>query len=184
MKKKTTLLYFLVPIVLLLIFGPIFWRYDAGYEEREVQRAAAIRQSKIAAIAEQDKLRQQAIDESLVTQAKRQKEKKERADKLQKERDEREAALQSRNKADNDANRLKDRCERLQKDIDVLKADIAKLEADEGKQRQAVEASKAYVVLAQANVKNLSQVLDRIAAADAAAEAAAKAAAAAAKKSS
>lgn len=179
MKKKTTLLYFLIPIVAVIIFIPIFWRFNANYEANEAKRAEAIHEAKVAAIAQQDKLRQQAIDESLVTSARRQKEKKDREDRLQKERDDREAALQARNKATNDAASLKDRIERLQKDIDVAKADIAKLEADEGKQRQEEDAAKQYVVLAEANVKNLSQVLDRIAAADAAAEAAAKAAAAA-----
>lgn len=166
----------------MLAFIPVFWRFNASYEANEAKRAEAIHAAKVQAIAEQDKLRQKAIDESLVTQARRQKEKKEREDRIQREKDEREAALQARNKAVNDAASLKDRIERLQKDVEIAKSDIAKLEADEGKQRQEQDAARQYVVLAEANVKNLSQVLDRIAAADAAAEAAAKAAAA--KKSS
>jgi hypothetical protein len=182
MKKKTALLYFLVPIAALLAFIPFFWRFNANYEANEAVRAEAIHQSKIAAIAAQDKLRQQAIDESLVTSARRQKEKKDRDDRLQRERDEKDAAYQARNKAESESRNLKDRSEHLQKDVDSVKADIAKLDADEGKQRQEADAAKQYVTLAEANVKNLSQVLDRIAAADAAAEAAAKAAAA--KKSS
>jgi hypothetical protein len=179
MKNKATVLYFVVPIVLVLIFIPIFWRFNSTYEAKEAQRAEVIHQKKVEAIAEQDRQRQKAIDESLVTQARRQKEKKERDDRLQKERDEREAAVQARNKSANDSQGLKNRIDRLTRDVEAVKADIAKLEADEVKQRQEADGSKQYVVLAEANVKNLSQVLDRIQAADAAAEAAAKAAAAA-----
>jgi hypothetical protein len=179
MKKKTSLLYFAVPILAVLVFIPFFWQFNAGYDAREAARAEVIHQKKVAEIAEQDRLRQKAIDDSLVTQARRQKEKKERDDRLQKERDERESALQARNKASNDSVGLKNRIDRLTKDVDSVKADIAKLEADEEKQRQEQDAAKQYVVLAEENVKNLSQVLERIQAADAAAEAAARAAAAA-----
>src|SRR5471030_844219 len=179
MKKKTTLLYFLIPIAAVIAFIPVFWSFNSNYEADEAKRAEVVHQKKISEIAEQDRLRQKAIDDSLVTQARRQKERKERDDKLQKERDERESALQARNKANNDAVGLKNRIDRLTKDVESVKADIAKLEADEGKQRQEGDSAKQYVVLAEANVKNLSQVLDRIQAADAAAEAAARAAAAA-----
>ncbi len=179
MKKKTSLLYFAVPIVAVLVFIPFFWRFNATYDAREAARAEVIHQGKIAQIAEQDRLRQKAIDDSLVTQARRQKEKKERDDRLQKERDDRESALQARNKANNDSVGLKNRIDRVTKEVETVKADIAKLEADEEKQRQEESAARQYVVLAEANVKNLSQVLDRIKAADDAADAAAKAAAAA-----
>jgi hypothetical protein len=179
MKKKTSLLYFVVPIILVLVCIPFIWQHNANYEANELARAAVIRQGKIAAMNAQNAQREKAIQDSLVTQAQRQKERKEREDRIQKEKDDREAALQARNKALNDVSRQKDRMERAQKDVEVAKADIAKLEADESKQRQEEDAAKQYVVLAQANVKNLSQVLDRIAAADAAADAAAKAAAAA-----
>ncbi len=178
MKKKTSLLYFAVPILAVLVFIPFFWQFNASYDAREAARAEVIHQKKVAEIAEQDRLRQKAIDDSLVTQAQRQKAKKERDDRLQKERDDREAALQARNKANNDSVGLKNRIDRLTKEVESVKADIAKLEADEEKQRQEESGAKQYVVLAEANVKNLSQVLERIQAADAAAEAAARAAAA------
>ncbi len=181
MKKKTGILYFLIPIVALVAFVPVFLKFNASYEAGEAARAAATRQAKIATIAEQDRLRQKAIEDSLVTQKRRAADKATREAKRQKENDDREAAIQARNKAASEVNRLKDRAERLAKDVSSTKEEITKLEQDEGKQKQDQAAAQQYVVLAEANVKNLSQVLDRIAAADAAAEAAR--AAAAAKKS-
>ena len=73
--KKKSFLYFLIPIVALGCFIPIYWNYASHYEEQEAKRQAQIRQGKLNDLAEQDRLRLKAVQEANDAQEKRKKEK-------------------------------------------------------------------------------------------------------------
>ena len=92
------------------------------------------------------------------------------------EREDRDNALQARNKAANESDRFKRQTERLAKEILAAKEEIAKIEEDKRRSLDEQTFLKDFVKRVEANAKGLTEVLERIAAADLAAEAAAKAA--------
>jgi hypothetical protein len=180
--KKKSLLYFLIPVVALLCFVPIYWNYSSHYEEEQAQRDAVVRQAKLSELAAQDNLRRKAVQDALDSQARRKKEKAERDAIEAKHQEERDDAQQARAKAQSESRRIEEKVDRLKNDVKVVEDEVAKIQADETGLRTQQGYLEQYVQKAQANVKSLSQVLEKIAAADQAAEAA-RAAAAAAKKS-
>jgi hypothetical protein len=180
--KKKSLLYFLIPVAALLCFIPIYWNYSSHYEEAEAQRDAIVRQGKLNELAAQDRLRQKAVQDALDAQARRKKEKAERDALEAKHQEEREDAHQALYKAQSESRRIAEKVDRLKNDVKVAEDEVAKIQADETGLRTQQGYLEQYVQQAQAHVKSLSQVLEKIAASDQAAEAA-RAAAAAAKKS-
>jgi ABC-type Na+ efflux pump permease subunit len=180
--KKKSILYFLIPVVALLGFIPIYWNYSSHFEDAQAQREATVRQGKLNELKEQDRLRQKAVQDALDAQDRRKKEKAEREALEAKRTEEKEDAVQARAKAQSESRRVGEKVDRLKNDVKVVEDEVAKIQADETGLRTQQGYLEQYVQKAQANVKNLSQVLEKIAAADQAAEAA-RAAAAAAKKS-
>jgi hypothetical protein len=179
--KKKSLLYFLIPVVAVLFFIPIYWNYLSHYDEREADRQATILEGKKEEIAEQDRMRQKAVQDALDAQEKRKKEKAEREALEAKRTEEREDALQARLKAASESRRLEEKVDSLKNDVKVEEDEIAKIQADESALRVEQGFLEQTTQKAQQNVQSLTQVLEKIAAADEAAEAAR---AAAAKKSS
>jgi preprotein translocase subunit SecF len=181
---KKNYIYFLVPLIGLLIFGAVYWNFSKGLAEREARRVAAEKQKKEDKLRKQARDNEQAIKDALAAQAKRkaEREAKEAKDKADKEA--RALAVEARDKANRDSQKLNQQVERLEKEILTEKDAITKLEAEKKKSADEQAFLHEYVKKAEDNVKNLLQVLDKIAAADAARAAADAAAAAAAKKNS
>lgn len=177
---KKAYIYFLVPLIGLIVFGAVYWNFSAGYEQREADKVAAFKKVRNDKALEEARLREKAVKDAVVAQEKRKKEKETKDAKDRKDKEDRENAAQARAKAFRDAEKLQKQAERLAKDIGTVKEEIAKIEED--KKRSADEALflKTFVKKVEGNAKALNDVLEKIAAADAAAEAAAKAAAAAA----
>jgi hypothetical protein len=182
MKKKYA--YFLAPLVGLLIFGAIYWNFSKGYNAREAARLAAEKQKKEDKLRAQAQANEQAIKEALAAQERRKAERAAKDAKDKKDHDDRQAAVEAEDKANRDQQIFALKVERLQKDVQTEKDAIAKLEGDKKKLIEEQAFLRVYVKQAEDNVRSLSQILDKIAAADAARAAADAAAAAAAKKSS
>ncbi len=178
---KKTYVYFLVPLIGLIIFGAVYWNFSAGYEAKEAEKVQKTKDAKAEKLRQEAKNREQAIKDAIAGQERR---KKERALKEAKDRadhDAREAAIEASHKARNDQDKFARQVERLEKEVSTEKTAIAKLEDDKKKIVDEEAFLRIYVKQAESNVNKLSEVLDKIVAADAARAAADAAAAAAAK---
>jgi hypothetical protein len=180
---KRTYVYFLPPLIGLVIFGAVYWNFSKGYAAREAERIRAEKQRKEDKLRAQAKANEQAIREAVAAQERRKAERlaKEAKDKADKEA--RAAAVEARDKAYRDQEKFAKQVERLEKEVQAESDAIAKLQADKKKFIEEQAFLRIYVKQAEDNVRSLNQVLDKIIAADAA-RAAADAAAAAAKKNS
>lgn len=179
---KKNYIYMLAPLVGLLIFGAVYWNFSKGFEKREAARLAAEKQKKDDKLRAQAKANEQAIREALTAQAKRKADREAKEAKDKADKDARAAAVEARDAADRTQRKLNEQVTRLEDNIKSEKEAIAKLESDKKKLTDEAAFLRVYVKQAEDNARSLSQVLDRIAAADAA-RAAADAAAAAAKNS-
>lgn len=179
---KKAYIYFLVPVLGLIAFGAVYWNFSANYDKVEADRVAAIQKVKNDKLIEENHLREKAIKDANIAQQKKRDEKAAKETKDRQDREERENAIQARNKAFNDADKFKKQADRLTKEIAAIKEEIAKIEEDKRHSADEQAFLKDFVKKVEANAKSLTEVLERIKAADDAAEAAAKAAAAAAAK--
>ncbi|MEO6875727.1 MAG: hypothetical protein ABI222_12985 [Opitutaceae bacterium] len=179
---KKTYLYVLAPLVGLIIFGAIYWNFSKSLAKREATRVANEKAKREAKLAKQARDNEQAIKEAVASSTKRKAEREAKEAKDQANKDARAAAVEAQNKADRDQRKLGLQVDRLEKDVVTEKQAIAKLAADKTDLRAEQEFLKKYVKQAEENAHNLTQILDKISAADAA-RAAADAAAAAKKKS-
>jgi hypothetical protein len=166
MKKKKQYIYFLIPIVGLVIFSVFYKGAVNRYEQREEDVRKQIRAEKEAKLQKEMKDREKAIKDAQVAQERRKAERKAKIEKDEKEKEAREAAIQARNKAGRDADKLEAQVKRLQKEISDEKDAIAKIEEDRKKSGEEEAFLRDYVKKAEANQKNLTAVLDKIADAD------------------
>lgn len=180
---KKNFVYFLVPLLGLIIFGATYWNFDKNYEKIEEAKKQKVIADKKAKLEKEAHDRERAIKDALDAQERRKQEKIAREAKEQKDREYRASLYDSREKSAREESKLKNQSERLQKDIDTEKAAIAKLEEQKKLAVEEIAFLKKFTQQANANVQSLHEVVDKIAAADAA-RAAADAAAAAAKKNS
>ncbi len=176
---KKSLVYFLAPIVGLIIFGAIYWNFSSGYEATEAAKTLKIKQEKDAKLLKQAKDNEQAIKEANIAQEHRKAERAIKEAKDKADHDARQAAVDAKEKAYRDQDKFAKQVDRLEKDVKTEKDAIAKLEEDKKKSADELIFLRVYVRQADENVKSLKLVLDKISAADSAARAAAAAAAAA-----
>ena len=182
--KKKNLVYFLVPVVGLVIFALFYWNYSSQFAARDAAQKAKVKAEKDAKLEKEAKDREKAIKEALAAQERRKAEKAAKDAKEKADREARELAIEARDKANRDQVRLSQQIEGLQRDVKNEQEAIAKIE---DRKKSAVEDEaflKKYVKQAQANSAKLHDVLDEIAKADAARAAAEAAAAKAAKQRS
>lgn len=176
--------YFIFPTLALVVFFAFYWNFNSTYAAKEAEKARQVREQREEKLRKEAAERERAIKDAVAASEQRKKERAEREAKEKADRDARELAIQARDKAYSDRKKLSDQVDRLKTDIETEKRAIAKIEEDR-KQAATEEAFlRDYVSQAEANVKNLTGVLDKISAADAAAEAAARAAARAKKDNS
>ena len=175
--------YVIFPALALLLFIGYWWNYNKEYEAAKVAQAEADRQALIDKREKEARDRQRAIELALEKQAEQRKEREEREAQRQKEREERQAAKEARDKADRERQKLKRQLELVTEDVKKENEAVAKLE--ERKQFLIGEEAflRQYVAKAESNQSALTQVIQKIAAAEAA-RAKAEAEAAAAKKNS
>ena len=182
--KKNKYIYFLSPLIGLIVFFGFYWNASKAYDEREaavVRKAMEVKKAKL----EQEAInREKAVKDALQQQDKRRAAKKAKDELEAREAEERAKAVQSRQKASRDADKIEASVKRLQRDIEEEKKEITKIQADKKRYADDQGFLLEYVKQAEANVKSLRGVLEKIAEADkkweeAQREAAARAAAAA-----
>jgi len=163
---KKSKIYFLAPIVALVLFAGYYWKFSAEYEAVQDAKAAVVKANREAKLREEAATREKAIKDAVAQQEERKKERAENDAKDRARRENREAALQARDKARIEADKVQRQSERLAKEVQVTKDEIAKLVV-EGEHHASEEAFlRQYVAKTQENVKSVYAVLDKIAAAD------------------
>jgi hypothetical protein len=175
--------YWIAPFAALLVFAGIFINFKSGYAAREKAVQEHVQAEKQLKLQAEVQARRKLVDDALRLQAQRKKEReaKEVAEKARK--DERQAALDTRDKAFREQEKLAKQVDNLKKELIAEQAPLAKTEMDRKDAVAEQEFLKTYIEKAKANVQALADVLTKIAAAEQARQAA-EAAAATAKKSS
>jgi hypothetical protein len=165
---KKTYIYFLVPLVGLIAFGALYWNFNTHYEAILADKARIVREAKDEKLRAEANNRERAIKEALAAQERRKIEKAAREAKEKADQDGRLLAIEARDKANREQSKLGQQVERLTAEIKNEKEAIAKIEDEKKRALDEQAFLKTYVKQAEANTKSLTQVLEKIAAADAA----------------
>jgi len=181
---KRTKVYFLVPIVALVLFYAYYWNFMSDYDAKQAAAAAVVKAKRIERLNVEAQMREKAIQEAIDEQKIRKQQKIDRDALERKQKDDKENAILIRDKADQDAQKLGRQVDRLQIEVKTAKEEIERIETENKRALEQEAFLKTYVTAAVENRDKLTQVLTKIDAAEkAAAKAALEAAAAAAKKS-
>ncbi|MET0263319.1 MAG: hypothetical protein ABW223_10505 [Rariglobus sp.] len=160
--------YFIAPLLALALFIGVYTWSQSGLKEREQVRRETAKAEQAAKIAADQEARRVAIDEALRVQEQRKKERAEREAREAAEREVRQAALDARDQAFREQERLGRQIERLKRETATEQEAVNKLQID----KDAVVAEQAFlqslVPKARANAAALTSVLEKIAAAEAA----------------
>jgi colicin import membrane protein len=181
---KKTRLYFLVPILGLILFGGYYWNFRSQYEAHQQEIIQAAKAKKEEKLRQDELAREQAIKDAIDAQKQRKAERVAREALEQKQRDDQENAELDRDKAAQESQRLERQVDKLSKDVADAKKEIEALQTDNAKQVDEVAFLGEYVKKAEANRASLAVVLTKIQAADEAIAKAKSIADAQAKKSS
>lgn len=174
---KKSYIYFLLPLVGLIAFGAVYWNFSEGYEAKLAEKTRIQREAKDEKLRIEAKNREQAIKDALAAQERRKIEKAEKEAKEKADNETRQLAIEAQRKAERDQMKLAQQVKRLEEEIKVEQEAIAKIEGQRKLAADEENFLKTYVKQAETNTKKLTEVLDKITAADAAraaAEAAAK----------
>ncbi len=177
---KKTYVYFLVPLVGLVIFGAIYWNFSSGYDKHLEDIAAQAKEAKQKKLEVSNLEKKKAYDEAVAASDRRKKEKDAKEKRDAADAEAREQAIDQRNRVQREAFSLTQKIDRLTKDVEAAKKEIADIEDDKTKAVAEQAHLRTLVQMAQENAKGMEAVLQKIKDADEAAIAAAKAAAAAA----
>ncbi len=177
---KKAYLYFIAPLIGVIIFGVVYWQYASTRDARDEASAKKVKDMREEKIRKENESKKEAVAAAIIAQEKRKQEKAVKEAQEQKEKDDREKALQARSKAREDSRKFQDQVGRLKKAVEENKKAIVDIEADKKRSTDELNFLKDYVKKTETNTQSLRQVLEKIEAADKAVEAAAKAAAAAA----
>ena len=154
--------YFLVPLVAILAFGGYWYSFKTAYEAKAAVAAAQARHMRELKVEQDRQNHIKAIDEANAMAAKRKAEIEAKKAREKKERDDRLAALDARDKARSDEYRNKGDSERLQKDVNDLKEEVLKIETDTKSIQTDKNLVNEYIAKARENLKGLYSVGDKI----------------------
>jgi hypothetical protein len=180
---KKSKIYFIVPIIVLAAFFAYYLKFSSEYEAKQAAAVVAEKAVKAEKIRIENENKEKAVEEAIQAQKIRKQERLEREAKDQKQKDDREYARLNAEKAVEEQQKLQRQVEKLNRDVVVAKSEIEKIQDESKHAGEEEDFLKGLVAKAEENQAHLSQVLQKIADADAAAaKAAALAAAEAAKK--
>lgn len=154
--------YFIAPVLLLIVFIGFYASHRDGYEQREAEKAeaaAAALQAKNEADLAARKL---AMAEAIAQAEIRKKEREEKAAREAAEKEQRQTALDARDKAYREQERSAKQIERLEKEIEVEQSALAKLAAAQKEAAAEKLFLDEFVIKAQTNVQALQTLLTRL----------------------
>jgi hypothetical protein len=158
--------YFLVPLIAVVLFGGYYWSFTTAYNKELAAKDVAAQKAHELQLAQEQKNREIAIEQAVAADKKRKEERAAKAEKDKQEKEARSAAVEVRNATQRNANRLESQSIRLAKDVGTLKEEIAKIQESQKSALAEQDFLNVYVKQAEANVKSLQEVLDKIDAAN------------------
>lgn len=161
-------IYITAPFVALALFIAAYVVSRRGETAREAARTEAAKAAITAKAAAEKAARDAAIAEALVIQEQRKKERAEREARETAEREARQTALDARDAAFRESERLKRESERLKRDLAVETETVTRLQRDHDDLLSEKKFLEAYVPKAAAQQAELERILRQIAAAEAA----------------
>jgi hypothetical protein len=180
---KKTSIYFVIPFLLLVLFGGYYWNFRSQYEAHQAEIITAAKARRAEKLRADEAARDAAMADALAAQKVRKAERAAREALELKQRDDKENAVLDSEKAEQESQKLERQAERLSKDVADNEKEIAALQEDDTKQVAEIAFLGDYVKKAQENRASLATVLTKIQAADDAIAHAAALAAAKEKKS-
>ncbi len=160
--------YFTVPLIALALFIGAYTWSRRGHEEREHARQAALVAEQTARHASEVAARNVAIEQARQLQEQNKKERLEREARETAEREARQTALDARDHAYREHERLARQIERLKRDVATEQEAVNRLQLDKDAALSEQAYLKTFVPQARANAAALEDVLNKIAAAEAA----------------
>lgn len=173
--------YVITPLIALLAFIPFYLNFSKQHQAEQDAKVQAVKDAAQQKIRDEMEARKLAVEEALVLQEQRKTEKAAKDAKDLAEKEARQAAIDARDSAYREQERLSKNVDRLNKEIGTVKEEIAAIEAKKDFYQKEIAFLKQYVPQAETNKNSLRKVLTDIDAADKARIEAEKAAAAAAK---
>lgn len=159
-------LYVLVPIIGCLIFGVMFWRFNANYADQEAAKKTAAAKLRADKQMEEQLSRKKAVEDAIQLQEKR---KVEKAAREKREAEEKQAQIDLKDQSDrarDDSDRLQRTVDRLENEVKAEQQALAKLAKDRETLTAEAAFQQKYVGAAEANRKSLEEVLTKIENAD------------------
>ena len=158
--------YVFGPFAALAVFGAVYFNFYRDNSAREAAKVAQVQADKQAKIQSDLDARKQAIAEAVKVQELRKQEREARDAKERADQQTRQLALDARDRAFRDQDRLARQLDRLNKELAEGQTVLAKLDADAQTATAEKDFLRAYVEKAQANAKSLTELLEKIAAAE------------------
>lgn len=159
--------YFTAPLVALLIFAGVYVWTQSGQKERVEARQSALKAEHAAKLVAEQEARRIALDEIVRTQEQRKKERAEREARETAERELRQAAIDARDLAAREQDRLTREIERLKREVASEQEAVNRLQSDHDAALAEQTFLKGFVPQARGNATELARVLDAIAATEA-----------------
>jgi len=155
-------LYFVLPVIGVLIFGAFFWRFNSEFEAREAAKKDAQRVEREAKIMADLEAKKKAIEEAIGLQEKRKVEKAEREKRAEEEKQTQLDLKDASDRARDDRDRVLRQVDRLKTEISVEESALKKLASDKANLIADDEFLLKYVKLAEDNQKSLEEILAKI----------------------
>ncbi|CAM2858710.1 hypothetical protein [Rariglobus hedericola] len=161
-------IYFTAPIVALVLFIGAYTWSRSGFAERDEARRIELKAAHEAKAATERAAREKAIAEALVFNEQRKKERLEREAREAAEREARAVALEARDLAFREQERLTRQIQRLKRELSTEQEAVNRLQIDRDAALSEQTFLKAFVPESRANAAALTRVINQIAAAEAA----------------
>ena len=155
-------IYFIGPLTALAFFAVVFWNFKSGHREREKARVTELAAAKEAKLRSEVEARQKAIADALVAQEARKKEREAKDAREQAEKNARLLALDAREKAHREQEKLSRQLDRLTKELVAEKATLAKLQTTKTEALAEQIFLREFVSKAEGSAKKFEAVLARI----------------------
>ncbi len=166
-------IYFIGPLTAMALFAVVFWNFKSGHREREQARITEVAAVKEAKLKAESDARRKAIEDALVAQEARKKEREAKVAQEQAEKEARVLALDAREKAHREQEKLVRQLDRVTKELVAEKASLAKLQTVKTESLAEQAFLREFVAKAESSAKEFEAVLVQIDTADRARAAAA-----------
>ena len=160
--------YFTAPLVALLVFIGAYTWSQSGHQQRTAERQAAAKAEHAAKLAAEQEARRVALEEAMREQTALRKQRAERTEREAAEREARAVALDARDAAFRDQERLARDIERLKREVASEQEAVNKLQSDHDAALAEQRFLADFIPQARANATALERVLQQIATTEAA----------------